>query len=240
MGRTPLVKQFLISVVFLSCVPNLSLAAQPFALVELFTSEGCSSCPPADQFISQLQEEAQKEKKNIYILGLHVSYWNDLGWEDPFSNPEYDLRQQIYGQILNTSVYTPQMVINGEFALVGNDRTKALNYIHEELKKEGTGDLKIDWNSTQKKLHYKASNIPLNSNLNIAIVESEQTSQVLRGENKGETLHHINIVRRLQTLSLNALEGDIELTGFTDDLFIMAFIQDMKTLKILAATSLEK
>src|ERR1700743_2334239 len=82
-----------------------------FALVELFTSEGCSSCPPADEFAARIAKENQD--KPVYVLAFHVDYWDRLGWKDRYSNPEFSQRQQRYAQYLHLeSVYTPQVVVN--------------------------------------------------------------------------------------------------------------------------------
>lgn len=86
----------------------------PFAVVELFTSQGCSSCPPADAQLARLTERAEKTKENIIALSFHVDYWNRLGWEDPYSNKAYSNRQYRYSGYLSGRVYTPQMVVNGQ------------------------------------------------------------------------------------------------------------------------------
>ena len=105
----------------------------PVALLELFTSEGCSSCPPADNLLPDLA----KLDSNIIPLSFHVDYWNRLGWEDPFSSSEYTGRQREYVSQLNLeSAYTPQLVVNGEYELVGSNRGKAVSTIHEVLKEK--------------------------------------------------------------------------------------------------------
>src|SRR3954452_5453128 len=92
-----------------------------FAVIELFTSEGCSSCPPADELVSRLLSE---NKQNIYILSFHVDYWNRLGWKDSFSDPAFSARQKQYANYLSLDgVYTPQIVVNGEHQFVGSDES---------------------------------------------------------------------------------------------------------------------
>ena len=88
-----------------------------FAVLELFTSEGCSSCPPADELIERIQKEAGD--KSVYILAYHVDYWNRLGWKDAFSQPEFSKRQYWYHQLFTSQVYTPQLIINGQNEFVG-------------------------------------------------------------------------------------------------------------------------
>src|SRR5580692_11082645 len=91
-----------------------------FVLVELFTSEGCSSCPPADEAVGRLKGW----KKNVYVLSFHVDYWNYLGWKDVFSNAAYSTRQQNYGDLFHlNSIYTPQIVVNGKAQFIGSDET---------------------------------------------------------------------------------------------------------------------
>src|SRR5258705_6023536 len=103
-------------------IPSPAGSYKSFALLELFTSEGCSSCPSADRLLPQLATI----DSNIITLSFHVDYWNDLGWEDKFSNAEFTNRQREYGQQLHLeSIYTPQLIINGEYELVGSNRSTA-------------------------------------------------------------------------------------------------------------------
>src|SRR5689334_14081460 len=100
-------------------------AAQPFALVELFTSEGCSSCPPADRVLARLAAEARASGRRIFPLSFHVDYWNGLGWRDPWSTRTFTERQRNYARALGWRTYTPQMVINGAEHFVGSDERHA-------------------------------------------------------------------------------------------------------------------
>src|SRR5258708_1319851 len=94
-------------------------AAQGFAVVELFTSEGCSSCPPADAIAAKLAKDYAGQ---VYVLGFHVDYWDHLGWKYAYSNPEWSNRQKAYATILKLeSIYTPQVVVNGKKELVRSD-----------------------------------------------------------------------------------------------------------------------
>ena len=96
----------------------------PFAVVELFTSEGCSSCPPADNLLGEIVKDAQKGQQRVYCLSFHVDYWNSLGWRDPYSDPAFSRRQREYARAFESvQVYTPQMVVNGSTGFVGSDRT---------------------------------------------------------------------------------------------------------------------
>ena len=103
-----------------------------FAVVELFTSEGCSSCPPADNAVAKLLQEY---KNNVYVLGYHVDYWDNLGWKDAFSSAAYTQRQKNYARVLKlSSVYTPQVIVNGDEQFVGSDENKLHASIDKDLK----------------------------------------------------------------------------------------------------------
>jgi len=111
-------------------------AQQPFVIVELFTSEGCSSCPPADKVLSELKAEAEKYKQPVLFLEYHVDYWNRLGWKDPFSKNQFTLRQENYSRVLpGKELYTPQLVVNGEAELTGSDQKAAKAAIQKALEK---------------------------------------------------------------------------------------------------------
>src|SRR5258706_12849303 len=103
-----------------------------FAVVELFTSEGCSSCPPADEAMIRLAKEFPE---HVYFLGYHVDYWDQLGWKDEFSNADYTERQQHYSTVFGeNSIYTPQAIVNGEKELVGSREGELRNIIQQDLK----------------------------------------------------------------------------------------------------------
>ena len=103
-------------------------SSSSIAVLELFTSEGCSSCPAAERLLPQFT----KAGSSIYTLAFHVDYWNQLGWKDQFSNEEFTERQRIYGRQFNLeSIYTPQLVINGKYEMVGSNRIKAENTIQK-------------------------------------------------------------------------------------------------------------
>ena len=105
-----------------------TLYSESVAVVELFTSQGCSSCPAADALLGEVVAESKKDGKPILGLSYHVSYWNHLGWKDPYSSEQFTRRQQQYAEVLQLqSIYTPQMIVNGEYEFVGSDRRKLEN-----------------------------------------------------------------------------------------------------------------
>ena len=212
-----------------------------FAVVELFTSEGCSSCPPADRVVAEL---LQKNKDNVFILAYHVDYWNRLGWKDAFSKPEFSARQQEYASHFSSeSVYTPQVIVNGATEFVGSDENKLNNTISDDLEKNAGSDVSI---SAIKNANTVVVSYDINEQqtvlLNIALIEPEATTHVKRGENGGSTLHHVNIVRELKTIDAKgkgSITVDIpnELSGVS--LKVIAFTQAKNTFKILGADKKE-
>lgn len=113
-------------------------------LVELYTSEGCSSCPPADEAMIDLQAEYQNLHQPVYFIAFHVDYWNYLGWKDSFSSAAYTARQRDYGQYFSlNSIYTPQTIINGKLQLVGTKKEQIKKYVDKELMQPAVANLKI-------------------------------------------------------------------------------------------------
>lgn len=181
-------------------------------LVELFTSEGCSSCPPADQLLIQLEQKQPVAGVEIIALGEHVDYWDRLGWKDRFSSSQFTSRQNAYASNFGKdSVYTPQMVVNGMTEFVGNDANKALQAIqgiaqrripHPEIHIERNGD----------RLHVAVVGAGQQGlNVFCAITERDLSTRVNDGENRGRELRHTAVVRDLRKL------GSTRDGGFTID-----------------------
>ena len=119
--------------------------APPFALVELFTSEGCSSCPPADRLLGRIAEEASRSGQNVLPLAFHVDYWDYLGWTDRFARPEFGHRQRWYAAAARADgVFTPQIVVNGVAAFAGSDERRARAAIAEALARTPAASLVVD------------------------------------------------------------------------------------------------
>ena len=175
-----------------------------FAVVELFTSEGCSSCPPADDLAAKIQKE--NIDMPVYILAYHVDYWNRLGWKDRFSNAAFSQRQRRYADWLNlSSVYTPQAVVNGSKEFVGSEEGTLRNAIKRSLQKTSDAQLTLKVvKSEQRKVtvQYHTEGETTNTSLLLALVQKSAVSKVQRGENSGRTLFHVQIVRNLKTINL--------------------------------------
>ncbi|OMQ10317.1 thioredoxin family protein [[Flexibacter] sp. ATCC 35103] len=209
-----------------------------FAVVELFTSEGCSSCPPADELIAKLQNETTDQ--NVYFLAYHVDYWDRLGWKDQFSSNQFTVRQQQYQNWLNLYVmYTPQFIINGTTEFAGYYETALSKKITDALSIRTNSNLELTAKSDDTdsiNIHFKTNEIQKNTNLFIAVVQKEAISKVARGENKGNTLHHVQIVRQLKSFAVKEKDGNIAIekpVNFnTKDWELIGFLQNTSTGKI--------
>jgi hypothetical protein len=185
--------------------------AQPgFAVVELYTSEGCSSCPPADDAVATVINDYPD---NVFVLGFHVDYWNQLGWKDVFSKAAYTNRQRKYSEVLKlNSIYTPQVIVNGTTEFVGSNENMLYKTIQHELERKPTETINLTAivkESKKIEVNYKISGTG-NETLNIALVQLHAVSAVKRGENEGKQLSHVNVVRDFKTTS--AATGTISLT----------------------------
>lgn len=207
-----------------------------FAVVELFTSEGCSSCPPADEAVAKLLNQ---NMTNVYILSFHVDYWNKLGRKDPFSEALFSERQDKYAQALSLqSIYTPQVVVNGSTEFVGSDTKKLQAAVENSLHGAAGPGLDTNIKRSGNSLDVAYSTSEENSLINLALVQPETTMVVKRGENGGRTLHHVNIVRAFRTADATAsghlsIEIPAELAHMS--LQLMAYTQTNGNFNITSA-----
>lgn len=222
--------------------PQHLVAPTGFAVVELFTSEGCSSCPPADRILGQLKEKAAAQSWEVFPLSFHVDYWDRLGWKDPFSKPEFSQRQRQYAQALGSRVYTPMMLFNGHIEAVGSRRDLVYASLRESIQNQAAVSVSASINATADEVLVKFETASAEGkHLHLALVERHRTVSVRRGENKGRTLNHYNIVRDFKSFTLSKIRrGTIPFDlpeGFSTEGFAaIVFIQDPKTNLILAAT----
>jgi hypothetical protein len=220
----------------------------PFAVVELFTSEGCSSCPAADALLAEVVQDAQKNGRRVFCLGFHVDYWNRLGWTDPYSTPGFSRRQQAYAEAMKLDqVYTPQMIVNGGEEFLGSDRRRSRTVIDAALKKPAKALVKLGEEKPSAPnsvaVSYAVTRAPARAVLNVAVVERGLSNEVKRGENSGRTLRHENAVRAFQTVRLDDAEkGSVELKVPADlvrkSASVIAYVQEADTRGILGATAL--
>lgn len=184
---------------------------QPVVVLELFTSQGCSSCPPADALLGKY---AASSVQPIIPLSFHVDYWNRLGWSDPFSQPAFSQRQEWYrNHIQGSSLYTPQLVVDGKYELVGSNRTAVGNLVQKELAEPKQGSIQLRQvlrKNDRIQFQYEATNP--GEILNIALIEKSATTSIQAGENKGLRLLNHNVVRSFhsQAAARNG-EGEISL-----------------------------
>lgn len=216
-----------------------------FAVIELFTSEGCSSCPPADAVVAKIEKESAG--KPIYILAFHVDYWNRLGWKDVFSSAAYSQRQNQYESWLKlSSVYTPQIVVNGHTEFVGSEEGTLRNAIKTNLNKQASvqvnlNNIKLDQNKAE--LQYQLQGKISNDVLFLAVIQKSAQTKVERGENHGRTLSHVQIVRSIESVPLKGNEGQASIQlpkGFNKNgSEIIAFVQNTSNGEISGATKAE-
>ncbi|WP_293311734.1 DUF1223 domain-containing protein [Pedobacter sp. UBA5917] len=217
-----------------------------FAVVELFTSEGCSSCPPADELMAKLEKESVN--KELFVLAYHVDYFDRLGWKDAFGSPEYSKRQVQYGQWLRLpQIYTPQVIVSGSSEFIGSEEASIRKAISKQLATKATAEIKLQSHLSENsfKVHYQASVGLRGSNLLIAIVQKAAHTNVARGENEGRTLSHVQIVRKLQYEKLNNTgNGAVSVTlpkGYNEkDWEVIGLIQNQNSGQIIAAAKATK
>lgn len=220
--------------------------ASAFAVVELFTSEGCSSCPPADANLARIAGMAEQNETPVYVLSFHVDYWNHLGWRDPFSNADFSLRQRHYAKALGSGVYTPQMVVNGATELTGSDESGADEAVEQALQRPAKASLglSVTFDETKRELAlgYRVENGPSSGLLTLCVVQSSGDIDVRAGENSGRKLVHHNVVRAYETRLVSA-SGDGEwktVLGSEIDpgrARLIAFVQDSTSMGIVGAKS---
>jgi hypothetical protein len=229
-------------------------------IVELFTSEGCSACPPADMLLIQLQQSQPVPGAKIIALGEHVDYWNRLGWADQFSSAELSERQQAYSAALgNESAYTPQMIVDGRRDIVGGNQARVLNTIAKSARAPkasiviSRSDATNETDSETLTLHVRVDGLDrtkshTRADVWLAITEDDLESNVVRGENSGRRLRHTGVVRQMRIIG--RVEPD-QVATFTSDpdvtlrpewkrgkLNAVVFIQEHRGMRILGAGAL--
>lgn len=225
-------------------------------VVELFTSEGCSDCPPADELLKNLELRQPIPRVEVIAIEEHVDYWNHDGWLDPFSSPEWTLRQQDYVTKLRAGTeYTPQMVVDGESQLVGSfaaaaERTIEIASIRPQVAvalTPGNADGKDAQEFSVSVGDLAAAKAQGDANVWLAVTEDGLHSSVTAGENAGHQLYHAAVLRSLQKAGVAKANGLIGFAGAARvkfnshwnraNLRVVAFVQEKRSLKILGAAS---
>jgi hypothetical protein len=223
-------------------------------IIELFTSEGCSSCPPADELLSKL--EAGQPIAGAEIIGLeeHVDYWNHDGWTDPYSSAEWTMRQQGYvTRFKGDSPYTPQMIVDGQKEFSGNNVREAQETIQQAARKEKLSvSIAADASVKQNPLGFavRVANIRgtgdwEKADIWLAVTEAALHTAVSAGENHGRTWEHASIVRSLQKIGSTSSSGSAPFVANPqvklrsnwkkENLRIVVFVQERKSGRILGA-----
>jgi hypothetical protein len=188
--------------------------AQKTVLVELFTSEGCSSCPPADALLRQVNGSQTSAGQLVVGISEHVTYWNSLGWSDPFSSPLYTERQNAYSERFHLEgVYTPQMVINGAEQIVGSDRAALLHAVQQEEEQQPRISLRIlsvSIAGTTLTVNFSTSgDLPKpGADLIAVLTDDSDRSNVLHGENSGRNLAHVAVARSFSRVARVQTTGE--------------------------------
>lgn len=218
--------------------------ARPFALVELFTSEGCSSCPPADKLLGEIVAKARTNHERVYPLAFHVDYWNYLGWRDPFSDAAYSRRQEDYAGAVNPHrAYTPQVIVNGREIFVGNDGGRIQQSIDKALAQPASVAVSLSIRDGDV-VEYEVTGNTRGAVLHLAVVERDLVNKIPRGENAGRTLHHDNVVRAFHTVALSdASTGRIAIalprSANREHASVIGYVQDAKSRAILGASGID-
>ncbi len=226
-------------------------------VMELFTSEGCSTCPPADKVLGYIEEKQPFPGTTVIALEEHVDYWNHEGWNDPYSSAKWTERQQSYASLFKKADYTPQMVIDGRTQLIGSDGPGVVKAVQAAVQAPKT-DVRIVAGAVDPKgvRHYTITTGKLigesagdSAEVWLAVTEDGLQSSVNAGENSGQTLHHAATMRSLQKIGVaDASQAPDSFSGEAAVKFdskwnaanthVVVFIQEKKSREILGASSI--
>jgi hypothetical protein len=232
-------------------------SAKPPVVLELFTSEGCSTCPPADLLLSDLQNKPIVGGADIIAFEEHVDYWNNGGWTDALSSHQWTQRQQDYQGVLGRSadgIYTPQLVVDGSHEVIGSNTTNVLTLVVAESKQPKI-DVRIAPGASQKGTQEftvtvgRAADSALSADADVllAVTETGLHSSVTAGENAGKALQHAAVLRRMDKIGAiraknNTFSGDakvkFESSWKRGNLRIVVFVQDKKSRHVLGAAEI--
>jgi hypothetical protein len=220
---------------------NAQVEKESFAVIELFTSEGCSSCPPADNLLVQLKEHQSLNSYNTLVIARHVTYWDYLGWTDPYGIKRNDDDQRAYCTKIGSQVYTPQFVVNGQYiSLNGNN---ILSYASNAVSQTPETGIKLsllnDANAKNIEVKYELNNLENGKKIRVFLLESNLSQNVTSGENHGKTLNHDYVCRYVVDRIIDN-DGKV-IIPVPDDVIrgnsiIAAYAFDPSSLEIIAAT----
>jgi hypothetical protein len=238
-----------ITILALASLGIVSAESRAPVIVELFTSEGCSSCPPADEVLTRLDRDQPVPGVEVIALSEHVDYWDHLGWRDRFSSVLFSQRQEVYGKVFRLdSVYTPQIVVNGQTEVLGSDWGAVNRAIRAASHAPGAAVTMSVKNGDT--VSYRISQLPKGigtTDVVLAVTEDNLETSVAGGENGGRRLRHTGVVRSLTTAGhLDAKnesysgETRLQLNPQWNraNLKLVLFVQDRDTRHVLGAAAI--
>jgi hypothetical protein len=260
------IHDFLLQAVFVALVAGIGLTAvnrapsafasggeQHPVVIELFTSEGCSSCPAADAFLKRLDDAGRVNDVDIIAIEEHVDYWDRLGWRDPFSSHQWTERQESYSRSLgHEGIYTPQLIVDGKGELrAGSSRDVQQEIVDASRAAEAKLQLSVTESSERSAVFSMTmENFPPEARkpqLLLAVTERGLSSNVLGGENEGRNLAHAAVLRSLSRVKFSPANSgtatqakttiSLDLSWKRENLRFVAILQDSKTLHILGAAA---
>ena len=227
-----------------SQAPSKPAGTREPVLVELFTSEGCGNCPPADKYLAFLESQQPVAGADVITLGYHVDYFNDRGWKDEYSSAEYTRRQNLYAMRLGAeSIYTPQMIVDGGAQFVGSDGAKAVETITRAANLEKP-DVSATINGKQAEVKITGFGTHNVATAVLAAAEDGLVSDVKAGNNRGKKLPHISVVRILKAFGkvpekATEFSGNVDLPSDpawkAETLRYVVYVQEDQSGRILAA-----
>jgi hypothetical protein len=208
-------------------------------VVELFSSEGCSSCPPADVLLQKLDGAGTVGGARVLALEFHVDYWNDLGWKDPFSRADWSERQQNYARMRIGGTYTPEMIVDGRDAFVGSDSSRARDALARAASRPHAH---LQVSRVGSEIHIRVPKLDgAPATAWFAVAERGHRTEVPRGENAGTTLVHGPVVTSLTRLAGDpaaGFESVVPLKNVGDRFLYVAFVQRDDTREIIGSAAL--
>ena len=239
--------------VIAALLPTLAASADEPIVLELFTSQGCSSCPPADRLLSEVGRD-----EGIIALAFHVDYWDHLGWRDPYSSPAWSRRQEQYARRLpDGRSYTPQLVLDGRVHLVGSRQGQLEAQIAQRRTEPAVAGLSLSWQQDEKSAGGRRLRIETelyqklggSLDLQLAVLESGLDTAVSRGENARRKLHNDFVVRGISTVTsikdpapghrLDHAEIPLDPSWNPDELSVAVLLRHHESLRIFAAARLD-
>ena len=224
-------------------------AAEPFAVVELFTSQGCSSCPAAEAVLRDLSAHARQSGLRVFPIEWHVDYWDRLGWPDPFGDPDHSRRQRRYARALGSrTVYTPQIIVNGATVVRPAQRRQLVfDAVESALGAEAQAEVSLTAVLTDRSLRvtWAVRDTPRRAAVLLVVVERGLGNHVPRGENAGRTLRHDEVARTLHDVGRigRQASGDAELAlpAGVDaaQASVIAIVRDAVTQEIVGAAGVD-